>query len=447
MTGALSVIGGGTSLQPMVGLLFQTTYLLVVLKASPYLSNEDDIGSFVTSLTLVVTMLCALVLFTDSQTDSGHASFDRDAVGSLMMVLAISCLVVEVVLMVHPMLQGLVPRIAKRCGRGRRASGENIRVVPSSGKEEQGGGKKGAQRKGKAQSTVPSNTAVLQVALVLSLTAVCATNTINPVDACGFPTSVTTSVQPHTLSADCTNPAEGVTVSGAGADMTVEGAGHVVTKSTPGRHFTVSGGAHLVLRKITLTGGGQYTDEHYQQWRAQVLSSGGIVLVYGAGSVLKVEDSVLKSGSAFYGGCVAAREESRLIMSGTVVEDCSNPGGNSMGGGVLLTQSRVEIRSSTIRNNNGNMGGGIYFGDWEAYTASDPWGTGDVVVENVRFIDNTARGNGGGLYGGFLDWDHVGGGRARTTSLGVLCDERNRLRLSNCTFQGNWAQNEVYGGG
>ena len=62
MTGALVVIGKGSEVQPLVAVLFQMTFMLTVLKLSPYESDNDDVASFVSSLCICLATLCAMVL-------------------------------------------------------------------------------------------------------------------------------------------------------------------------------------------------------------------------------------------------------------------------------------------------------------------------------------------------------------------------------------------------
>ena len=66
MTGALVLIGQGSSIQPLVGVLFELAYLTAVVKFSPYLSDDDDMSSFVSSLAIVLTTLGAVMLITES---------------------------------------------------------------------------------------------------------------------------------------------------------------------------------------------------------------------------------------------------------------------------------------------------------------------------------------------------------------------------------------------
>ena len=62
MTGVMVVVGNGTPLQPLVAMLIQMMFLLLVLKMAPYNDNLDDWSSFVCSLSLTMTTLAGFLL-------------------------------------------------------------------------------------------------------------------------------------------------------------------------------------------------------------------------------------------------------------------------------------------------------------------------------------------------------------------------------------------------
>ena len=95
MTGAMVVIAPGSSAQPLVALLLQLFFLLLILKAAPYSDDADDWSSFITSLTLALTMLCGFAIMADegrADRDLGDSSL----AGSLLVVISTACLVYEV---------------------------------------------------------------------------------------------------------------------------------------------------------------------------------------------------------------------------------------------------------------------------------------------------------------------------------------------------------------
>merc|ERR1711865_90868 len=70
MTGAMVVVENGTPLQPLIAMLIQMIFLLVVLKLAPYNDDLDDWSSFVCSLALTLTTLAGFLLMI-SKKDTG----------------------------------------------------------------------------------------------------------------------------------------------------------------------------------------------------------------------------------------------------------------------------------------------------------------------------------------------------------------------------------------
>jgi len=98
MTGALCILAPGSSAQPLVATLFQMMFLLVILKAAPYESDGDDKSSFVSALTLTLTMLCAFAVMAADPADSD--AFSGEVVGYVLVIISIFCLVVQVDLVI-----------------------------------------------------------------------------------------------------------------------------------------------------------------------------------------------------------------------------------------------------------------------------------------------------------------------------------------------------------
>merc|ERR1711865_271997 len=70
MTGAMVIVQNGTPLQPLIAMLIQMVFLLVVLKFAPYNDDLDDWSSFVCSLALTMTTLAGFLLMI-SEKDTG----------------------------------------------------------------------------------------------------------------------------------------------------------------------------------------------------------------------------------------------------------------------------------------------------------------------------------------------------------------------------------------
>ena len=92
MTGALVVIGAGSAIQPLVAALFQLIYVLSVLKLSPYGSDDDDLTSFVSNLTIFLGTLASMVMITS---DSDSASLDADFMGSFLITLSVGTILFD----------------------------------------------------------------------------------------------------------------------------------------------------------------------------------------------------------------------------------------------------------------------------------------------------------------------------------------------------------------
>ena len=115
MTGALVLIGEDSTIQPLVGTLFQMGFMLVVLKLSPYDSDADDLSSFVGSLTLCLTTIGGMVLITRDSTMGGE-SFDEAFVGSFLIVVMVATVAFNVLMAILSTEVG--EKLRKRLCRG-----------------------------------------------------------------------------------------------------------------------------------------------------------------------------------------------------------------------------------------------------------------------------------------------------------------------------------------
>ena len=91
MTGMIVIIEPGSPVQMVVAILVMETYLLIVLKTSPFISDADDVSVFVSSLALVLTTLGGLVLFLDPE----ELFFHRKAIGVGIIAMNVSVLVLQ----------------------------------------------------------------------------------------------------------------------------------------------------------------------------------------------------------------------------------------------------------------------------------------------------------------------------------------------------------------
>ena len=97
MTGALCIIGAGSPLQPLVAILFELMYLLAVLKLAPYESDADDWSSFISSLTIMLTVLLGFAIIFDSAAET--PTFSIDVLGKVMVGLMGTAMALQVLIM------------------------------------------------------------------------------------------------------------------------------------------------------------------------------------------------------------------------------------------------------------------------------------------------------------------------------------------------------------
>ena len=93
MCGGLVMFKPGTSMQVLAATLIMLSHLLVVLKIAPYESNGEDYSSFLSSLALTLTTLCAFALMTDNP---DNPIYDSDALAYVMIVISVSCIVSQI---------------------------------------------------------------------------------------------------------------------------------------------------------------------------------------------------------------------------------------------------------------------------------------------------------------------------------------------------------------
>ena len=82
------VIGENSTVQPLVATLFQLVFLLIVLKLGPYESDDDDLSSFVSSLTICLTTLGGMILITEGS-PMGGASFDEAFLSNFLILITV----------------------------------------------------------------------------------------------------------------------------------------------------------------------------------------------------------------------------------------------------------------------------------------------------------------------------------------------------------------------
>ena len=96
MTGALCVVAPGSPAQLIVAVSIMQAFTLVTVRMAPYVNKADDWSSFVSSFALVLTSFGGLILIMDKDGDEAH--FDRNAIGTALVVLNCAVFVVQILL-------------------------------------------------------------------------------------------------------------------------------------------------------------------------------------------------------------------------------------------------------------------------------------------------------------------------------------------------------------
>lgn len=168
-----------------------------------------------------------------------------------------------------------------------------------------------------------------------------------------------------------------VTIIGLGASRTKIGVG-----AKDGRIFTVSDGANVTLRDLSIVGG------------AVSNGNGGGVLVSGGATQLTVQFVDVRNGSAQSGGGIAVLNGGSLALEDSSIQ--KNTAVNS-GGGIFVQDGKLSAKRTLIYENSASVGGGLF------YASAD----GAGLLENVTFGKNvaqaqpnsqTAKRGGGALY-------------------------------------------------
>ena len=84
LTGAMTVIAAGTSLQIVIALLIVLINMLLVLKLAPFVDAADDWLSFLVSFQMLITLIGGLVMLMDTTEAESRTYTDPDNMGSLL---------------------------------------------------------------------------------------------------------------------------------------------------------------------------------------------------------------------------------------------------------------------------------------------------------------------------------------------------------------------------
>ena len=149
----MCLVADGSPVQTLAALIVSFFYMMFVLKTAPFLHDNDDLLSFVTSLQLVLTFLGALILQMDQAIRMARTAnnqineetgemvnagsmefFDRNTVGIFLIVINVLCLI----LMMFSLATALSPLFKQYCCRKKNQG--DTKVNPEDDGDDDGGG-------------------------------------------------------------------------------------------------------------------------------------------------------------------------------------------------------------------------------------------------------------------------------------------------------------------
>ena len=125
LTGAMTVIASGSSIQITIALLIVLVNMLAVLKLAPFVDEADDWLSFLTSFQMTMTLLGGLLL---TMSDPKDPDFDSDSMGTFL--IAINSLGFFALGMSLSMLHPKVRAWVNKMGQEKQPEVGSTKVVP-----------------------------------------------------------------------------------------------------------------------------------------------------------------------------------------------------------------------------------------------------------------------------------------------------------------------------
>jgi hypothetical protein len=156
------------------------------------------------------------------------------------------------------------------------------------------------------------------------------------------------------------DPADGVTIAGAGANQTT------IAASSGDRVFDVGGGT-VALSSLTMSGGREPDP------------SGGGTLRIGSGAVVTLGHVRVTGGSATLGGGIFADAGSSLTIDHSLIDGNSAQGP----GGGIESQGTLTMSDTTVTSNTASTGGGVDLNSGDA--------PGTDTLQRVTLARNTAQ--------------------------------------------------------
>ncbi len=210
--------------------------------------------------------------------------------------------------------------------------------------------------------------------------------------------------------------------------------------SSGGDTILIGGGVYTetleIFRSLTLRGAGQgitIIQAHAQPFTAET----GVILIDGSGGnrEVRISDMTIRhgvGGGANQGGGI------HNIMARVILESVTFFANSGRGGGFHNLEGDSKLTDVTFTENRGDFGGGMF------NRGADP------ILTNIRFIDNEATAQGGGMQneGGsspvLMDVMFRGNSSGNNGG-GMTCTSQSESVFTNVVFENNSAQN--HGGG
>ena len=232
--------------------------------------------------------------------------------------------------------------------------------------------------------------------------------------------------------------------------------GHTVTAANGKRHISTikNSGASIVLCDCTAkTENGVYTAGKLIGGVDKSGNTGGGSIYVRAGCKLELYDGIITGNySTLVGGAIAFNGASEFIMHGGEISDNKtyvttvDENGQEVidwqdGGAIFVTAGNdIKILAGTIKNNEGNGGGGIRFN-----------GTGNLLIAGGVITGNIGHGQGGGVFASKTTVTITGGqivNNTTTSSAGGLCLGTGAIAtMSGGKISGNTASGNGGGAG
>ena len=132
LTGAMTVIAAGSSMQLVIAMLVVLTNLLLTLKIGPFVDDADDFLAFLTSLQMLLTLLGGLLIKTDNPADP---TYDKNMMGVILIFInSVGFFVLAMSLVsLHPKVRACLNSKQKKKKKGfneQVSKGNTTKVVP-----------------------------------------------------------------------------------------------------------------------------------------------------------------------------------------------------------------------------------------------------------------------------------------------------------------------------